>query len=452
MFAMLLSGVVLGYELGIFPVVIPVIHSVFQVNFDSISIITAVLPIAAAFAAVISGTLSDSIGRRSIVLLGAVCILFGTLECSIAESIYEFVFGRIVIGCGVGIMAVILPLYLVEVAPAQRRGGWVAIYFLSVNVGIFLSCLIGSIFVYLDSWRSVFMLGAIPGMALFIIGLLLPESPRWLIMAGQQGQAGQALIKLFGSKKAMSIISAMDAMDHRTIYKPTSLLSHQGLRIVLLGLLINIFAQAVGIHAVVAYATVVLQKIRVNDRYIDLFSNILISFILMVSAMLCARVIDSLSRRKLLLLGMTGMVTSLVIITWALHNINSDDFMTVILLFGCVFFVGAQGFSIGPIASLLPAEIFPQTLRGKGMGISIAAYWITNTIIVYAFPRLLMGYGANLAFVIFLIFAIIAWVWVYYNIPETNQIALELLEKNLQQGRDNRDLGMHEEMPEWRTV
>jgi MFS family permease len=271
-------------------------------------------------------------------------------------------------------------------------------------------------------------------------------------MHGQNGQAGQALIKLFGAKKAMSIISAMDAIDHRRIYSKVKLTSASGLRILLLGMLINIFAQAVGIHAVVAYATVVLQQIQVQNSYVDLFSNMMISFVLMLASLLSARVIDTLSRRKMLLLGMSGMVTSLVIITWALHNMHSDDFMVVLILFGCLFFVGSQGFSIGPIASLLPAEIFPQSLRGVGMGISIAAYWITNTIIVYAFPRLLEQYSANLAFIIFLFFTIIAWIWTYFNIPETSQVPLERLEKNLQEGLDNRDLGMQDDMPEWEAA
>lgn len=452
MMAMLLSGIVLGYELGILPVVIPTVHYVFQASVHSISLVTAVLPVAAAVAALVSGVCADWLGRRNILLIGALLILFGTLECAISESLVEFVFGRILIGGGVGTTAVMLPLYLVEVAPAQRRGTWVAIFFLSVNIGVFLSCIIGTIFSLLQGWRGVFMVAGVPGLLLFFVGLSLPESPRWLIMSGRQGQAGKALIQLFGTKSAMSIISAMDAVDHRIIYQPTKLLSHTGLRILFLGLLINIFAQAVGVHAVEGYAAIVLQNMHLNARYIDLFSNMVVSLLLMVAALLAIRFIDRLPRRKMLLIGMSGIVTSLVMMSWALHNIGKDEFMIVVVLMSCMFFVMAQGFSLGPIASLLPAEIFPQSIRGKGMGLSIAAYWITNTIIVYAFPRLLMDYGANLAFIIFLLFALLAWVWMYYNIPETSQVSLERLEMNLSQGLENRDLGMQGDLAELETA
>lgn len=452
MLATLLCGVVLGYELGIFSVVVPTVHQVFDISFNDLSLIVAVLPLAAAISAVISGLVTNDVGRRLLILLGALLFLFGALECSVAESATEFIFGRLVIGAGVGMMAVILPLYLVEVAPAQQRGQWVVTFFLAINAGILFSCLIGSIFAYLEGWRVVFILGALPAIALTIVSLLLPESPRWLIMKGHQGKAGQAWIQLFGSKRAMAIISAMDAVDHRTIYKSLKLFSGQGLRIVLIGLLINIFAQAVGIHAVETYATVILQKIDVNDTYVDLFADSMIALVLMLATLLSARVIDQFSRRGVLLLGMSGMATSLVIITWGLHNLQTDSFMPVLILFGCIFFVASQGASIGPIAYLLPAEVFPQSLRGVGVGISIAAYWITNTIIVYAFPRLLAEYGANLAFVIFLCFTILAWVWTYFNIPETSQISLERLETNLQQGLDNRDLGMSEELPSWEAI
>lgn len=452
MFVTLLSGVVLGYELGIFAVVIPSIHHVFQLQFDGTAHLAAILPLAAAFSAMMTGFCSRFMGRRLLVLLAALLFVFGTLESAIAESLIEFVLGRLLLGSGVGVAAVMVPLYLVEVSSAQQRGQWVAIFFLAINAGILFSCLVGSIFAYLEGWRVVFLLGAIPACLLTLCCCGLPESPRWLIMTGQQGKAGQAWIKLFGSKRAMEIISAMDAVDHRKIYKPIKLFSNDGMRILLLGLLLNIFAQAVGIHAIEVYATVILQKINMGDTYIDIFANIMIGLVVMLAALLATQVLDHFSRRGLLLLGITGMITSLVIVSWGLHNLQTDSFMPVLILFGCAFFVAAHGMSIGPMAYLLPAEIFPQSLRGLGAGLSMAAYWVTNTIIVYAFPHLLSDYGANLAFVIFLFFTIVAWVWIYFNIPETSQIPLERIEKNLQQGLQNRQLGEGEELPSWEAI
>ncbi len=449
MMAMLLCGMVFGYELGISPIVIPAIRSVFYLSFNDVSLITALLPITIACSAVMTGLCSDRFGRRTVMLLGAFLVVIGTLECSIAESIAEFVFGRIVLGVGMGLSAVMLPLYLVEVAPAVKRGQWVALYFLCVNIGLFFSCIIGCVVTSLEAWRTEFVMAFIPAILFYAFGFFLPESPRWLILQGKQGQASQAAIKLFGARQAMAMISAMSTIEHRHLYSPITLNSHQGLRILLLGSLMNIFAQAVGIHAVVVVAITMLQKMNLKNTYVDLFSNSMIPIVLVFAALLSTRIIDSFSRRKVLLLGMSGMVTSLVMMLWAQHNMAHDDFMIIVLLFGCIFFVGSQGFSIGPISSLLPAEIFPQALRGFGLGLSIAAYWMTNMIIVYAFPRLLDGYGAIVSFLIFLLFTVIAWVWIYYNIPETSQISLECLEKNVHEGLHNRELGLPLDVPQW---
>ena len=440
---MLLCSALLGYQVGIFPVASNAIDHVFHLQAMSLAMVSASLPLAAAVFAVVTGVMSDRVGRRLMLMMAAAFFAMGAMQCASSESLLEFVFGRLMLGAAVGMSAVVAPLYLVEIAPVAQRGQWVAFCFLSVNVGIFCACLIGGMFAQYDAWRMVIALSAIPAVLLGGLSFFIPESPRWLILHGLQGQASQGLIKLFGAKRAMEIISGMEAVDHRTIYQPVKLLSHQGTRILLLGMLINIFSQAIGIHAIVTYATMTLERAGWTGYFVDLLSNLFIAIIFMVAAMSSAHLIDQLSRRKMLLFGLAGIVVSLIVVSWGFHNMHQSAFSSVFVLLGCVLFIGCQGFSLGPMASLLPAEIFPQSLRGVGMGLSIAAGWVTKTIIVYAFPKMLGDYGANISFVTFLFFALLAWVWCYFSVPETSRVPLEKLERNLLSGHDNRDLGFN---------
>ncbi|PHQ81386.1 MAG: hypothetical protein COB66_02440 [Coxiella sp. (in: Bacteria)] len=452
MITMLLFGVVAGYEIGIFPTITNNLMTTFNFTIKTLSWAAAILPLAAAVAAVVSGWMADRFGRRIVLQLAVILFLFGIFETAIAESVAEFILGRALLGLAIGTIAVNVPLYLVELSPAQKRGQWMATFFVSFNVGVFLACLMGAVFSFHHHWRVVLILAALPVFSLYFLCLSIPESPRWLILNGRQGQASQVLIKYFGSKVAMSTINSMEAVHHRSIYQTTKLWSVSGARILLLGILINIFAQALGIHAIVTYATLLMERINVQDHFIEISASIIIAVVFMLAAILATRVMDKIPRRKLLLLGLTGMVTSLVMIAWSLHNVSDGDLMMLNVLFGCLLFIGCQGFCLAPMASLLPAELFPQSLRGVGMGISISAYWITNMIIVYAFQRMLTQYGANLSFLVFLFFAVVAIVWCYFNVPETCQVPLEKLEKQFCEGSDGRRLDVDDSLSELGVV
>lgn len=436
-FGMCLCGVVLGYNLGVFSAIYIYIDHLFHASMQTISLISASLPLAAALSALCIGFSADRIGRRTCLLLSAILFILGALQNAVAESLFGFVLGRTMLGLAVGMCTVLVPLYLVELAPVEVRGRWVILYFISINLGVLVASILGHGLLYMGLWRFLLLLSAVPAIVMLFVCYYLPESPRWLILNGQQGQAGQALIKLFGSKKAMAIISDMDAVHHRKIYQKVQLKSWQGLKMLLVGVLINMFAQAVGVHAVASYLVIMLDRLNFSWHLMTALSSVAAALIFIVSALFAMRLIDYLSRRKMLLLGLTGTISSLLVIAWSLNSGHDPTLSALTVSFGCVFFLGCQGFSLAPMASLLPAELFPQSLRGAGMGLSIAAGWATNTVIVYSFPKMLSEYGANISFGVFLIFAAVAWGWCYFNVPETNQVALEKMETHLLSAEDS---------------
>ena len=415
---MLLSGISLGYEVGIFPTIINSLTQSFHLTLTVIPVVAASSSIAAALAALACGFLADYFGRRVFLLAAIVIFTLGILESSIAESLSELLFGRILFGCGMGALFVLTPIYLIELSPANHRGQWMATYFLAINIGIFMACVIGFLCMTHHVWRFLMVLGFFPMVLIGLCSRFMPESPRWLMQK--------------------------TAASHTAIAKPVTLWDERGIKVLLIGMIINIFAQAVGVHAIVVYATLTMHGLSLHDSFSSLTSNIMMAFAIMIGTFLAVRVIDAVPRRRLLLLGMSGMTTSLVLLSWALGHQTDVSFMTFIVLVACALFVGCHGFSLAPMASLLPGELFPQSVRGAGMGICSSVYWITNTIVVYAFPHMLIEYGAMISFLVFLGFTLIAWVWFYFNIPETSQVSLEILEQHVQEGRQNRHLGVED--------
>lgn len=425
---LLLCSVLVGYQLGVLPMLMNQFHVTYLKHDMQSDLLIMALPAVAALCAAIAGWMSDLLGRRFLLMIGIVFLTFGGFESSIAESLFELVIGRVLVGAGVGLLAVTVPLYMVELAPNQQRGQWIAYFILAMNVGVFLACLLGGLFSQHNAWRFVLYLGACPGVLAYLACIVLPESPRWLLFHGHQGKAGQVFIRLFGSKRAMKIINQMDAIHHRDIYQRVKLGSFQGLRILLIALLINLFSQALGFHAIVSYSTFLLSRMNFQDSFIQLIATIFFAFILMFSAFISVHLIDNMPRRRLLLSGLIGMIFGLVLMTWALHNLHISPRQEWIVLIGALLFVISQGCSLMPIATLLPAEIFPQSLRGCGFGLAVAGGWACNLIIVNAFPRMLQSNGADMSFVVFLLFALVAWVWSYLNVPETTQLSLEKIE------------------------
>lgn len=425
---LLLASVLFGYQVGMLPMLMNQFHVSYLSQDTQSGLLVMALPCLAAVFSALGGWMSDTLGRRFLLTLGIVLLTLGGLESAVTESLSELVIGRVLVGAGIGLVGVMVPLYLVELAPFQQRGQWIAYYVLAMNIGVFFAYLLGGVFAHENQWRLVACLGALPGIAVYIACFFLPESPRWLLFNKHQGKASQVFIKLFGSKRAMKIINQMDAVDHRDIYQNVSFWSVHGLRILLVGLVIHLFSQALGFHAIISYSTFILSRMNFQDSFVQLIATIFFAFVLMFSAFLSVHMIDTIPRRRLLLSGLGGMIAGLVLITWSLHNLAPSAVQDWLVLAGAVFFIVSQGCSLTPLANLLPAEIFPQSLRGCGLGLSVAAGWACNLIIVNSFPRMLMQDGADLSFVVFLLFAMVAWVWCYLNVPETTQLSLEQIE------------------------
>jgi MFS family permease len=218
---------------------------------------------------------------------------------------------------------------------------------------------------------------------------------------------------------------------------------HKGFaNVLLLGGLVSIFTQAVGINAIIYYAPTIFKLTGFSHTTGALLATLGVGVVNVVFTILAIRLLDAFGRRPLLLVGVVGIVLSLIIMVVAFAgNVHSHATLAWLTFFAVILFVACQTIGTGPACWLIPSEIFPTNMRGLGMGLSVACNWGTNVVVAFLFPIILSHWGGLTSFVIFLVIAIIAFVYFYRYLPETKGVTLEHIEENLYTGVKTRDLG-----------
>lgn len=435
-----ISGLLFGYDAGIISGSMLFIKKAFSINSAQVGMIVSAVPLGALFSALAIGKITDLIGRKKVLIATATLFIMGSLLCGFALNVDALIAGRLLLGFAVGMSSSLAPLYIAEMAIEKNRGFLVTLYLIAINFGIFVSYVVAFIFSYSGSWRTMMILGLFPALFLGFAALLLPESPRWLILKNKFEKARQILEKIHGQIKAKTEFFAIQKVIVEEATIPARL-DKNYLRILFLGAIVSIFTQAVGINAIIYYAPTLLQKTGFGQASVSIFASIGIGFTVTLAAIFAAFFIDKFGRRRLLLSGLGGIILSLVLIVLAFHFIENPHVLGWTVLAGSIFFVACQGISVGPACFLIPSEIFPVKIRGTGMGISIAFNWLTNFLVALLFPIVLDQYGAAISFSVFLVISIIGWIVFYFYVPETRNISLEKIETDLRAGIKTRYLG-----------
>ena len=175
-----------------------------------VEVVTSWVTLGALFGALAGGELADRIGRKRTVLIAGAMFLLGALVQALAPDTVVLVAGRLIVGAGVGVAAVAAPLYAAELAPTNLRGRFVSGYQLAITVGIFLAYLVDGWLSESDSWRMMLGASAVPGLLLFAVALVAPESPRWLMKMHRRPEAAAELRKI---RPGVDFKARLDAID-----------------------------------------------------------------------------------------------------------------------------------------------------------------------------------------------------------------------------------------------
>ncbi|MFT3946130.1 MAG: sugar porter family MFS transporter [Agriterribacter sp.] len=439
-----LGGLLFGFDIAVISGVLPLVQQQFSLTpaqegwFVSSALVGCIIGVA------FSGELGDRWGRKKMLVSAAVLFFISAIGCTFFQEISAIIIARIIGGIGIGVASIIVPLYISEIAPASIRGRLVTCYQLAITVGILLAYLAnagllknalssqqevsGGLFHWLfieQVWRGMFSMFVIPSL-LFLIGLILvPESPRWLILKGQTPLATKILQRISGDLEGASSEVATikgSLQDKQASYR--ELLAPGMRKALLLGLLLPLLSQLSGINAIIYYGPTILQNAGIPISE-SLSSQILFGAGIVLFTFIAIWKVDHLGRRKLYLWGSAGATIALFLTGICFYTGNTSG---VWLFLSVLLFLASFAFSIGPLKFVIAAEIFPNKIRGRAMALSIMVMWIADTIVGQITPIALRSWGTAATFWMFATFCLIGFIVVAKLLPETKGQSLEQIE------------------------
>jgi SP family arabinose:H+ symporter-like MFS transporter len=392
----------------------------------------------------LSGWLSDRFGRSRNLLLAAVLLWLSALGSALANSIGFLAFARWVGGLGVGISAMVCPLYISEISPTHLRGRLVTTFQFAITLGIMIalfnnfglhqwaaslseSAAEGSFikwFVVDETWRAMFASELVPGMVFLVMAAMLPESPRWLVKNGRHEKAGQVLSRIFrnGAKEELEVITATVAAEGADRKRFSDVFQQRYRKPLIIAMLLAAFAQFSGINVVFYYGTSMLESAGLKADS-ALSGMAVIGFCNMIFTTIAMAFVDRLGRRMLLQAGTVGAIACLV----GIGSSFSTGANTALIVLMCTF-VAFFAFSLGPIKFIFASEIFPTNIRSHAMSIAILTMWLTDTLVGQFTPALRDGVGPAGAFFIFAAILVPQIFLVWKVMPETAGRSLEEIE------------------------
>ncbi|MEC1738225.1 sugar porter family MFS transporter [Bacillus mojavensis] len=450
------GGLLFGYDTGVINGALPFMARSDQLNLTPVTegLVTSMLLLGAAFGALLCGKLADRYGRRKMILNLSFLFFLASLGTAFAPNVLTMVIFRFFLGLAVGGASSMVPAFLAEMAPYEKRGRMVTQNELMIVGGQFLAYVFNAILgvAMADTghvWRYMLILCAIPALILFASMLMVPESPRWLTSKGKKSEALRVLKLIRDEKRAeaeFKEIQAAAVKDSNVEKASIKEFSTPWLRrLLLIGIGVAIVNQITGVNSIMYYGTQILQESGFGTKA-ALIANIGNGLISVIAVIIGIWLVGRVNRRPILMIGLSGTTTALLFIAIFSIVLDGSAALPYIVLSLTVLFLAFMQGCVGPVTWLVIAEIFPQRLRGLGTGISVFFLWILNFIIGFAFPIMLSSAGLSFTFFIFVALGILAIGFVYKFMPETKGRTLEELEEHFRSidGHYDSEKSIHE--------
>jgi MFS transporter, SP family, sugar:H+ symporter len=425
-----LGGVLFGYDTGVISGALLFIPNDFKLSPFLQGAIVAALLLGAMIGAAFAGRLSDRMGRRRLIIIAAVVFTGGALLAALAPTVSVLVLARFILGLAVGSAALVVPLYLAEIAPTEIRGAITSLNQMMIVCGILAAFIVNAILASSGDWRLMLGLAAVPGAVLLVGMMFMPETPRYLVHAGEEDTAREVLEDLPGDEPPQERIEEIREVEQEedTETGLRALLRAKWVRpalIVAAGL--AIFQQLVGINTIIYYAPTTLTNVGFAKTS-AIYANLIIGVINVGMTIIAIKIIDRVGRKPMLFAGVAGMVASLLVL--GISNAALICLATFIASFAATW---------GPVVWVMIPEVLPLSVRGTAMGVAVFCNWGANFLVSQTFPPLLKGLGPGPVFIGYAVLGIFAALFVKTMVTETKGRSLEEIETDLQRATGRRD-------------
>jgi sugar porter (SP) family MFS transporter len=421
-----MGGLMFGFDISIISGAVPFIQPYFGWSELQLGWGVSSLLVGAVIGAFGSGAFTDRYGRKRILIIVALFFALSCAATALAKTSVGFITARLFGGLAVGAASVLSPMYVAEVSPARSRGRLVAIYQLTIVLGILISYTINYWLHDVDNnWRWMFATGIVPSILFFTGLFFIPESPRWLYKAGRKEESLKVLTRIGGTGLANTEIKeiAETFKVNDASVKLSDLFKPSTRKVMLVGFFLAVLVQVSGVNTVVDYAPKILMSVGVEIKN-ALLQTSLIGLINGVFTFVAILFIDKVGRRKLYLIGSMGMTITLLLLSIS-YYLKLDGIITLICIMLFMAFFAA---CIGPVFWTLVSEIFPNRIRGKALAFASFTQWVFNFLVVLLFPHFLKTMGGATTFLFLAFMSALQWFFTYLNVPETKGKSLEEIE------------------------
>ncbi|CAN6236678.1 unnamed protein product [Urochloa humidicola] len=441
-----LNSVLLGYDVGVMSGCILFIQRDLNINEVQQEVLVGCLSFISLLGSLAGGRTSDAIGRKWTIGLAAVVFQAGAAVMTFAPSFRVLMIGRLLAGIGIGFGVMIAPVYIAEISPAASRGSFTSFPEIFINLGILLGYISNLAFSGLPdhiNWRVMLAVGILPSASIAFALLVIPESPRWLVMQGRAGEARAVLLKVTDTddeaKERLAEIEAAAATNaggnkygEKTVWQELSRPSPVIARMLVTGLGIQCFQQITGIDALVYYSPTIFRDAGITGERRLLAATIAVGFFKTAFIALAIVLIDRVGRKPLLYVSTAGMTACLAALSAALFTLargwvpgGGGAAVAILAVCGDVAFFSV---GIGPICWVVSSEIFPLRLRAQAAALGAVANRVTSGAVAMSFLSVCRAVSVAGAFAAFAVISALSVVFVHRFVPETSGKTLEQIE------------------------
>jgi MFS transporter, SP family, xylose:H+ symportor len=395
--------------------------------------------------AMVAGWVAQHIGRKGGMIVAAILFLVSSIGAAYPEigfgpvgqmgpdALYQFITYRILAGMGVGIASMLSPLYIAEIAPGAIRGRLVSFNQLAIVGGMvivyFVNYYIASqgddAWINAVGWRYMLASCAIPAAAFLIFLLFVPDTPRYLVLKGRDTEALNVLNKLTDAEDARKTLADIK----RTLIVKTQPLFTFGVGVLVIGIMLSVFQQLVGINAVLYYAPMMFKNMGASTNSAFL-QTVIVGAANAIFTVIAIVTVDKWGRKPLLITGALIMAVSMLTLGF-MFNAKAVGFGALIAV---ILYIAGFALSWGPVVWVLLAEMFPNSVKGRALTIAVAAQWIANLFVSWTF-KVIDGNSAlnamfnhGFAYWVYGVMSVLAAVFVIKFVPETKGKTLEAIQ------------------------
>lgn len=389
----------------------------------------------------ISGVLASRLGRKRSLIVAAILFFLSAVGSWWPESgilpygeaslplLVLFNIYRIIGGVGVGLASALCPMYIAEISPARIRGtlvscnqfaiifGMLVVYFVNYlirnNLGETAEA-IQTAMVEIG-WRRMFLSEAYPAGAFLLLILLVPETPRYLALRGKDAKAFAVLERINGTAEARTVLAEIKS----TVHERRERLFSYGTTVIIIGILLSFFQQAIGINVVLYYAPRIFENMGATGDA-SMLQTVVMGVVNILFTVVAIFTVDRVGRKPLLMIGSTGMMIGMA----ALAALSFTDSIGIAALIFIILYTASFMMSWGPICWVLISEIFPNTIRSQAVAVAVAAQWISNFLVSATFPSL-CGWSVGGTYCIYAFMSLLSALFVWRWVPETKGKTLE---------------------------